>query len=283
MSLLSSSCFFSFIVSSSLFLSCLVFSRIVLSLFLCLSLSLSVSVFFLCLSLCFCLSLSLSLCLSVSVWCCVLWCCVVCVWCVVCVVWCVARLGTQKKPPCVDSKRPRVYRHHAHMCYHMCAWCRYTRGRFESPHGGFLDGHTEGRGRGERGEGGHRQVLLTKKSPRRVLTWPHKFTERNPWILPIRSLRIDREQLVPESSNHSLYLMNLFIFSNLEESAHTTHTNTTHTHTHQHNDPPTHPTPLPSPPSPLPPLAHAHANAHVHARVFVYVCVYAYVDVYVYV
>ena len=43
-----------------------------------------------------------------------------------------------KKPPCVDSKRPRVYRHHAHMCYHMCAWCRYTRGRFESTHGGFF-------------------------------------------------------------------------------------------------------------------------------------------------
>ena len=43
-----------------------------------------------------------------------------------------------QKPPCVDSKRPRVYRHHAHMCYHMCAWCRYTRGRFEPTHGGFL-------------------------------------------------------------------------------------------------------------------------------------------------
>ena len=102
------------------------------------------------------LSLSLSMCLSVSVsvWCCVLWCCVVCVLCVcvlccvcgvvcvlcVCVVfvvWCVARLGTQKKPPCVDSQRPRVYQHHAHMCYHMRAWCRYTRRRFESTHGGF--------------------------------------------------------------------------------------------------------------------------------------------------
>ena len=48
-----------------------------------------------------------------------------------------------KKPPCVDSKRPRVYRHHARMCYHMCAWCRYTRGRFESTHGGVLNVHTE--------------------------------------------------------------------------------------------------------------------------------------------
>ena len=29
------------------------------------------------------------------------------------------------------------------MLYHMRAWCRYTRGRFESTHGGVLDGHTE--------------------------------------------------------------------------------------------------------------------------------------------
>ena len=40
-------------------------------------------------------------------------------------------------PPCVDSKRARVYRHHAHMFQHMWAWCRYTRGRFEWTHGVF--------------------------------------------------------------------------------------------------------------------------------------------------
>ena len=43
-----------------------------------------------------------------------------------------------KTSPCVRSKRPRVFRHHAHMCFNMCAWCRYTRGRFESTHGGFF-------------------------------------------------------------------------------------------------------------------------------------------------
>ena len=26
----------------------------------------------------------------------------------------------------------RVCRHHAHMCFNVCAWCRHTRGRFES-------------------------------------------------------------------------------------------------------------------------------------------------------
>ena len=99
------------------------------------------------------LSLSLSVCLRVLVF-------VFCVECVVCVVWCVARLGTQKKPPCADSKRPCVHRHHAHMCYHMRAWCPYTRGRIESTHGGFLDGHTGERGerrRGGREEEGLRQ------------------------------------------------------------------------------------------------------------------------------
>ena len=69
---------------------------------------------------------------------------------------------TQKKPPCVDSKRLRVYLHHAHMCHHMRAWCRYTRGRFQSTHGGFWDGHTDERGeRRERG-GGSPSVLLTE-------------------------------------------------------------------------------------------------------------------------
>ena len=48
-----------------------------------------------------------------------------------------------KRPPCVNAKRPRVYRHHAHMLKHMCAWCRHTRGRFECTHGGhFVHTHT---------------------------------------------------------------------------------------------------------------------------------------------
>ena len=84
----------------------------------------------------------------------------VCLWCVVVFgVWC----GTQKKPPCVNSKRPRVYRHHAHMCYHMRAWCRYTEGRFESTRGGFLDGHTGERGERREREGGSPSVLTAQR------------------------------------------------------------------------------------------------------------------------
>ena len=44
-----------------------------------------------------------------------------------------------KTSPCVRSKRPRVYRHHAHIFQHMYAWCRHTRGRFECTHGGVLE------------------------------------------------------------------------------------------------------------------------------------------------
>ena len=37
---------------------------------------------------------------------------------------------------------PRVYWQDAHMLKHVCACCGQTRGRFESRHGGALDGHT---------------------------------------------------------------------------------------------------------------------------------------------
>ena len=145
----------------------------------------------------------------------VVWCCVVCVCVCVCVLCCVvcvvcgvvARLGTQKKPPCVDSKRPRVYRHHAHMCYHMRAWCRYTRGRFESTHGGFWDGHTEERR--ERGGGVTVSSANHETAHVELSRASERFTERNPWFLPIQGLRTGREQHVLESSDHSLYLTKL--------------------------------------------------------------------------
>ena len=180
--------YFSGLFSSTLFLSCLVLSCLV-------SLSLFLSV-----SLCFCLSV------SVSVWWCVVWyvCCVLCVlvWlllllCVVCCVLC----GTQKKPPCVDSKRPRVYRHHARMCQNMRAWCRYTRGRFERTHGGFLDGHTAcmetGREEGrERGRGCHRQFCLPRLV-HVVITCSRGSPKETSGCYKFQGLRTGREQHVP--------------------------------------------------------------------------------------
>ena len=41
--------------------------------------------------------------------------------------------------PCVRSKRPRVYRHHAYMFQHMCAWRRHTWGRLECTHGDVFE------------------------------------------------------------------------------------------------------------------------------------------------
>ena len=35
------------------------------------------------------------------------------------------------------QERLRVCRHHAHMCFNMCVWCRHTQGRFERTPGGF--------------------------------------------------------------------------------------------------------------------------------------------------
>ena len=120
------------------------------------------------------------------------------------VVWC----ETQKNPvcpfktsPCVRSQRPRVCRHHAHSCFNMCAWCRYTLGRFECTHGGLFCTYTRG-GRGSS------LVLFTKICPHRVITC-FRFTKSNHWILPILSLRIGRTRNVPDSSNHSLYLIKM--------------------------------------------------------------------------
>ena len=208
------------------------------------SLSLSLSV-----PLCFCLlSLSLSLFLSVSVsvslclrvvLCVVVLCGVCGVLCVWCGVW--RGLARRKKPPCVDSNRPRVYRHHAHMCYHMCAWCRYTRRRFESTHGGFLDGHTEGRG----------SSLVLPKFAHVWLSRDSEVHHKKPVDLHhFQFENKSREQHVADSSEHSLCLMKL-LRDTAEGSTHNTHQ---HTHTHQHivtHRPTHHHTPFPPyPPSP---------------------------------
>ena len=163
----------------------------------------------------------------------------------------VARLGTQKNPPCVDSKRPRVYRHHAHMFCHMRACCRYTRRHPESTYGGLLDGHTGERGGGE-GEGKGVTVSSVNHVTAHVelSRASERFTERNPWFLPIQGLRTGREPHVPESSNHSLYLMKLlssiFILRDTAEGI------SNHSQTHPPTDPPTN-TPSPHLQSPLPP------------------------------
>ena len=188
------------LVLSCLVLSCLVLSCLVLSClssFICLLLSCLVSSFsFSCLLVLSRLLLSLFLCLSLSlsprdVVCCVVWCVSLWSWCCWwswCVFVCVAaRWKNVEKPvcgfknasvcpfktsACVPAPRSHVYRHHARMCYHMRAWCRYT---------GTIWMDT-------REAGGHRQCCL----PEFAHVWLSRASEvhqRNFWIFPIFKLK----------------------------------------------------------------------------------------------
>ena len=120
----------------------------------------------------------------------------------VCAVWC-GTLKTpfvdSKTPPCVHSKRPRVCRQHAHMLFSMWAWRRYTRGRFECTHGK----------RFESTHGGHRQFCLQRTAHAALSLGPTSSPKVATGCCPCSSLRKDREQHVPDSSNHSLCLIML--------------------------------------------------------------------------
>ena len=160
----------------------------------------------------------------------------VCVCACVCVCVYVCVFVSVCNPPCVRSTRPRICRQHAHMCFNMCAWCRHTRRRFERTHGDVLKGHTESREVTLRigPRIFHREnkqtwtfldhlnpclianFLLTMRRPTWCFHVPQRFTERNPWIIPISSLRTGPEKHVPESSNHSPCLTKLFSSSHLE-------------------------------------------------------------------
>ena len=52
------------------------------------------------------------------------------------------RVSIQNVPVCTFTKRPRVYRHHAHMCFNMCAWCQYTQDVLNVHTEAFLNPHT---------------------------------------------------------------------------------------------------------------------------------------------
>ena len=136
----------------------------------------------------FSLSLALS---SFSVYLCL------CLRVMLCVVlWCVPLKTTVspfKTSPCMPA--PRTW-------WNTCACGAST-------HGDVLNGHTGGRG-----------GIVTsayQNLPTQGYHLLQRFTKRNPWIQPIFwSLRIGREQHVPDSSVHSLYLMKLLSSSSPE-------------------------------------------------------------------
>ena len=96
--------------------------------------------------------------------------------------------------------------------------CVTTCGRGAGTHGDVLNLHTEVFETDTRWRGGERRerrggVTISSADHEtahvelsRAL---ERFTERNPWFLPIQGLRTGREQHVLESSNHSLYLTKL--------------------------------------------------------------------------
>ena len=152
--------------SSLVFVFRLVFSRHSSPL---LSLSLSFSVFFLCLCL-----VTVSVCCNVLL---LLWCVLLLL--LLCVAVCCVVWTHWKNPRVLDSKRPRVYRHHAHMLKHMSAWCQYTRRRFERSHGRCL-GWTHW----DEEWGCHRQFWQSKFAPRRVITCFTSSPKVTHWISP---------------------------------------------------------------------------------------------------
>ena len=121
----------------------------------------------------------------------------------------VCGVARSKTPPCVDSKRLCLYIQNVPVRASNRSTCLNRYGRGPSTHGDVLR-------RFESTFGGTPPVQLTKKSP----TWSYHLApevhQRNERILPIYSVRMGREQHVPNSSNHSLFLMNLLHSSSPE-------------------------------------------------------------------
>ena len=131
----------------------------------------------------------------------------------VCAVWC----GTLKTPvsplqtpPCEHSKHLRVCWHHANMFQHV--------GVVMGTHGDVLNVHTEASWMDtrRRGVGVSSSVLLTKIFPRRVITCFRGSPKKPLDLTHFLSLRTGREQHVPDSSDHSLYLIKLLSSSSPE-------------------------------------------------------------------
>ena len=196
-----------------------------------------------------------------------LWCVVCCV--VLCVVWCVARLGTQKEPPCVDSKRFRVCRQNARM-YKTCA-------RFARTHGSVLNRHTEvfwtdTRGRGRRGRRGEGGVTISSAYQEK----PTKSSHLAPQVHRKKPLDLTHSKFENRSRTTRSRVLQSFALpdepvSNLEKiSTHNTHKHQHNTHTHQHilTNPPTHP-----PNTTLLPSLSSTSPSHTHTQTHMYMCI----------
>ena len=110
------------------------------------------------------------------------------------------------------QKRLRVYVQNVPVCIGTTRTCLTTFARVASKHGDVLKVHTEAFLKLHTG-------VIASSAYQEKPTRASEVHQRNPWMFPILSLRIDREQHVPDSSNHSLYLIKLLNSSSPEESA----------------------------------------------------------------
>ena len=124
----------------------------------------------------------------------------------VCVVWCGTAVlihrvvwHAENASVCRLKTLSVCSRQHAHMLFSMWAWCWYTRGR--------LNVHTESVF--ESTHGGHRQFCLQRTAHVGLSLGPTGSPKVTTGCCPCSSLRKDREQHVPDSSNHSLCLIKL--------------------------------------------------------------------------
>ena len=140
----------------------------------------------------------------------------VCVWCAVCGL-CVLRHAEKVEKPVCGFKNASectfkfqnvpVYAGTPCTCVSTCARGAGTHGYVLNAHTeAFSNPHTDSR----------RQFCLPRKAHVEFSLGPREVHQRNCWIIHIFSVRIDREQHVPDSSSNSLYIIKLFSFSNLE-------------------------------------------------------------------
>ena len=142
-----------------------------------------------------------------------------CVWCEcvfgvsVCLCVCCGTLENVEKPGCGFENVSVCTFKYVPVYAGTTRTCVSTRARGAGTHGDVLDPHTEAF------LNPHKEwsspVLLTKKSSRRVITWPQRFTKETRGSYTL-CLRKGREQQVPDSSNHMLYLAKLFSFRSLD-------------------------------------------------------------------
>ena len=118
--------------------------------------------------------------------------------------------------PCVRSKRPRLYGHHAHTFQHVCAWCGHKWRRFERAHGDVFSSVKTSdfltfleRLKRMLGSSLIDNFLFSMNDPHMGYHVLQRFTKETLESLPILSLTIGRTRNVPDSTNHSLYLIKM--------------------------------------------------------------------------